>query len=111
MTRKTGLDSGHNPPTAILDKNGKLRAGNGSPFRGLGAYPLDLVSYEADTFDVVKDEAELRVAIDRIGRVLGKDFDIDGAIADAMKAAPVRVLSENAERWASQALHVGFFTY
>lgn len=111
MTRKSGLDSGHNPPTAILDRNGKLNLGNGSPFRGLGTYPLDLISYEAGSFDVVKDESELRATIARIGRVLGKCFDVDAAILAALKPAPVRVLNENATRWASQALHVGFLAY
>lgn len=111
MTRKTRLDSGHCPPTVVLNKEGKLCTGNGSPFRGLEAFPLDLISYEAGTFDVVRDEAELRAVIERIGRVLGEDFDADTAIADAMRAAPVRVRDQYAERWASQALDVGFLVY
>ncbi len=108
--RKSGLDSGHNPPTVILEKVGQLRFGNGSPFRGL-TFPLDVVSYEAGSFDVVKDEAELRAVIERTGQTLGKVFDADAAIADAVLPAPVRVSVENAERWASQALHPGFLIY
>jgi hypothetical protein len=72
---------------------------------------VDLISYEADTFDVVKDETELRAAIERIGRMLRKDFDADAAIADAMQAAPVRVRNQYAEQWAAQALDVGFLAY
>ncbi len=109
--RKTGLDSGHNPPTVILSKEGKLCTGTGMPFRGLEAYPVDLVSYEAGEFCVAKSEAELREAIERIGRVLGKCFDADMAIADAMRPVPVRARSDYAEQWASQALDVGFLTY
>ena len=111
MTRKSGLGSGHNPVTAILDKNGLLNRANGSPFRGLGVYPIDLVSYEAGTFDVVNNESELRAAIERIRRVLGKCYDVDATINAALKPAPVRVLNESAARWASQALHVGFLAY
>lgn len=109
--RKSGLDSGHCPPTVVLNKEGKLCTGSGSPFRDLGTYPVDLISYEADTFDVVKDETELRAAIERIGRMLRKDFDADAAIADAMQAAPVRVRNQYAEQWAAQALDVGFLAY
>lgn len=111
MTRKTGLDSGHNPLTVILSKEGKLCTGTGTPFRGLEAYPVDLVSYEAGEFCVAKSEAELRAAITRIGRELGKCFDADTAINDAMRPAPQRVRNQNAEQWASQALDVGFLTY
>lgn len=111
MTRKTRLGSGHCPPTVVLDKEGKLCFGNGSPFRGLETFPLDLISYEADTFDVVQDEVELRAVIERIARVLGKDFDADAAIADALKPAPVRACNEYAVRWASQAMDVGFLIY
>ena len=53
MARKNGLESGVNPPTAIFE-NGQFRQGNGRPFRGL-TFPLDVVSYEAGSFDVVKD--------------------------------------------------------
>lgn len=109
MTRKSGLDSGHSPPTAILDKNGQLHFGSGSPFRGL-AFPIDLVSYESGTFDIIKNEAELRAAIERIARVLGKSFDADTVISNAMQSAPVRARSEYADKWASQALHVGFLS-
>ncbi|MDD9923516.1 MAG: hypothetical protein OXQ92_14760 [Boseongicola sp.] len=109
--RKSGLDSGHNPPTIVLSKEGKLCTGNGSPFRDLGAYPLDLISYEAGSFDVVKSEADLRAAITRIGRMLGKTFDAETAIADAMRPAPVRARNQYSELWASQALDVGFLTY
>lgn len=111
MTRKSGLGSGHNPVTAILDKNGMLNRATGSPFRGLGVYPIDVVSYEADTFDVVNNESELRAVIKRIGRVLGKSYDVDATINAALKPAPVRVLDQNAARWASQALHVGFLAF
>lgn len=111
MTRKPSLDGGHNPPTAILDKKGMLRFGSGSTFRGLCAYPVDLICYEAGSFDVVKDEAELRAAIERIERMLGKSFNVDMAIANAMVPAPVRVRCEYAEQWAGQALDVGFLTY
>lgn len=111
MTRKSGLGSGHNPVTAILDKNGMLHRANGSPFRGLGVYPVDLVSYEANSFDVVNNESELRAAIERIGRVVGKCYDVDATINAALKPAPVRVPNENAARWVSQALHVGFLTH
>lgn len=109
--RKSGLDSGHCPPTVVLNKEGKLRTGSGSPFRDLGTYPVDLISYETGTFDIIKDETELRAAIERIGRVLGKCFDADTAIADAMRPVPVRARSDYAEQWASQALDVGFLTY
>lgn len=111
MTRKTRLDSGHCPPTVVLDKEGKLCTGNGSPFRGLETFPLDLISYEADTFDVVQDEVELRAVIERIARVLGKDFDADAAIADALQPAPVRARDQYADQWAAQALDVGFLVY
>lgn len=111
MTRKSGLDSGHCPQTVILSKEGKLCTGAGAPFRGLGVYPDDLVSYEANSFDVVNNESELRGAIERIGRVLGKSYDVDATINAALKPAPVRVPNESAARWVSQALHVGFLTY
>lgn len=88
-----------------------LNRANGSPFRGLGVYPIDLVSYEAHTFDVVNNENELRAAIERIGRVLGKCYDVDATINAALKPALVREPNENATRWASQALHVGFLAY
>ncbi len=109
--RKTGLDSGHNPPTVILSKEGKLCTGTGMPFRGLEAYPVDLVSYEAGEFCVVKSEADLRAAITRIGRMLSKDFDADAAIAEAMLPAPHRVRDQYAEQWASQALDPAFLIY
>lgn len=111
MTRKSGLDSGHCPPTVVLSKAGKLCTGNGSPFRDLGTYPVDLICYETGTFDIIKNEADLRVAIERIARVLGKSFDADTAIANAMQSAPVRVRNEYAEQWAAQALDVGFLSY
>lgn len=111
MTRKSGLDGGHNPPTAILDKKGTLLFGSGSPFRGLSSYPLDLICYEAGSFEVVRDEVELRTEIERIGRVLGKSFDVDAAITNALVPAPVRARCKYAEYWASQALDVGFLTY
>lgn len=110
MARKTGLESGRNPQTVILDKNGRLRQANGLPFRGL-VYPLDLISYECGTFDIIKDATELRSAIERIGETLGKVFDTDNAIADALLPAPVRARDENAVRWVSQALDPGFLMY
>lgn len=110
MTRKSRLDSGRNPQAVILSKTGALQTGTGQQFRGL-AFPCDLISYEAGSFDVVQDEAELRVAIERIGRVLGKSFDADTAIADAVRPVPARTRSHYAEQWASQALDVGFLTY
>lgn len=111
MTRKSGLDSGRCPPTVVLNKDGKLYTGTGSPFRGLAEYPVDLVNYEVGSFDVVKDEDELREVIERVGRAIGKVFNADAAIADAMLPAPVRARDENADRWASQALHPGFLMY
>lgn len=108
--RKTRLDSGHNPQAVILNKTGTLQTGTGQQFRGL-AFPCDLISFDAGTFDVVQDETELRAVIERIARVLGKDFDADAAIADAMRPAPVRVRDQYAEQWAAQALDVGFLIY